>query len=230
VAVKIYRRPVTAGQSRLVERQRIARLRHPFLLTTHLCTVHAGRLFVVQELAEGSLRDRLAECNQAGQVGIPAPELRLRVREAAAALDYLHGQGVQHCGVKPTNILLLEGHGRLADSWAAGVADLGMGGRTATGSGTPSYMPPEAWAGRLHRHGDQYSLAVTFAELRRGQPTFPGRSLLEVVTRHLQGPGELAPLGPAEQAVLRKAMARDPDERYESCLAFVAALEGVGNG
>jgi formylglycine-generating enzyme required for sulfatase activity len=139
-------------------------------------------------------------------------------------LDYLHGEEVQHRDIKPDNILILKRHAKLGDF---GLAKLQEGNRSmsVSGSGTPSYMPPEAWAGRLHKHSDQYSFAVTYAELRLERRLFPGGSLAEAMLKHLEGPGDLSPLGEAEQAVLHKAMARDPDQRYDSCLDFVAALE-----
>jgi hypothetical protein len=139
-------------------------------------------------------------------------------------LDYLHGEEVQHRDIKPDNILILKRHAKLADFRLARLQE-GNRSMSVSGSGTPSYMPPEAWAGRLHRHSDQYSFAVTYAELRLERRIFPGVSLAEAMIRHLEGPGDLSPLGEAEQAVLHRAMARDPDQRYDSCLDFVAALE-----
>ena len=96
---------------------------------------------------------------------------------------------------------------------------------SATFCGTPLYMAPETWQQQASVHSDQYSLAVTYAEMRQGRHLFPGKDLYQICKQHTEGTPDLAPLGEAEQRVLFKALAKDPHQRYPSCTAFVRALE-----
>ena len=176
--------------------------------------------------AEGSLRDRLQACQQGGLTGIPVDELLRYIREVAECLDALHGQGLLYRDVKPDNILVLKGHAKLAD--------FGMAKPTpvrAVVAGTPAYMAPEVWHVRSGAPSDQYSLALTYAEMRLGRRAFSGpdvtRDVTEVMRAHLEDAPELAPLPEPEQQVLLKALAKDPERRYSSCLGFAQTLERV---
>jgi hypothetical protein len=85
-------------------------------------------------------------------------------------------------------------------------------------------MAPEVWHQRVSKHSDQYSLAATYAEMRMGRRAFAGRTPIEIAEAHLRGEPDLAPLPYAEQVVLRKALAKQPDKRYRSCADFARAL------
>ena len=225
VGIKIILRPLDSeeAQRELQSLELIKKIKHPFLLDTQAFWSLEDRLLIVMELADGSLRDRLKECRAAGLAAMPLGELITIFRESAEALDFLHTQGVQHRDIKPENILLLQRHAKVADFGLARVMQ-SLHAKSASMSGTPMYMAPEVWQGMLSPHSDQYSLAFTYTELRLGRPVFKSQSLMEVMHRHLEGEHDLAPLVPAEQEVLRRALAKDASQRYGSCLEFMQEL------
>jgi serine/threonine protein kinase len=200
-------------------------LNHRCLVQTHAYWLQQDRLFIVMELAEGSLRDCMKKVRDQGQHGIPAKELMTYFRDAAEGLDYLHERHVLHRDIKPENILLIQGHAKLADFGLARPLPADISRAEATSSGTPAYMPPEVWRSQIHRHSDQWSLAATYAELRLNRPLLGGKDLPTVMARSVMGDFDLSPLPEAEQQVLRKALATDPHSRYGSCREFVRALE-----
>jgi hypothetical protein len=203
----------------------IKRLRHVYLLPIHAFWQTEDRLLIAMELADGSLRDRLAQCRQAGATGVPLAELLPCFAEAAEALDYLHVKHVLHRDIKPENILLLEGHAKLADFGLARVLEESQRLVTASSCGTPAYTAPEVfWRGKVGAHSDQYSLAATYAELRLGRPLFPSRNWFRLMHDHLERSPELVPLLEPEQRVLRRALAKDPEQRFGSCREFIQAL------
>src|SRR5205807_2091632 len=151
-------------------------------------------------------------------------ELMRYFHQAAEALDYLHDKKVQHRDIKPENILLTEGNVRVADfglAKAQGTQRMMSG----TFAGTPLYMPPETWEDKTHVHGDQYSLAATFFELRTGRRLFKDAGLPSLMQSHLHETPNLDPLGADEQRVLLRALSKNPEARYPDCLTFVRSLE-----
>lgn len=227
VAVKRIIRPLEDEEAQREQQslQTIKKLRHMFLLQTIDAFVHQNQLFVVMELADGTLRDRMKQCQQKGMTGIPLGELLTYFRESAEALDYMHGQNLFHRDIKPQNILLLHGHAKVADFGLATLLQSQKMLSSATGSGTPAYMAPEVWSGKISRNTDQYSLAATYAEQRLGRWAISGQDMMSLMVAHVEGKVDLTGLPDAEQTVIRKALSRDPAQRYESCLAFVHTVE-----
>jgi serine/threonine protein kinase len=201
----------------------IKSLHHPYLLSTYAAWMQDNRLHIAMDLADGSLLDRFEECKRAGLAGIPAEELADYFLQAATALDFLHERNVIHRDVKPANLMRLQGFAKVADFGLARQqkADLDQ---TMRPSGTPSYMAPEIWSGSVTRHSDQYALAITYAEMRTGAKVFEGRDFFHLAFLHRDAEPNLAGLTPAEQKVLRKALAKDPAQRFPTCTAFARAL------
>lgn len=227
VAIKRVLRSLDQAEAQMELRalSQIKQLSHPYLLQTRDYDLVDNHLYIVMDLADGTLSDRLKECKAAGRPGVPEAELLRYFREAAEALDYMHGEKVYHRDIKPKNILLHKGHAKVADFGLARLIDSQRQLLSATTSGTAAYMPPEVWRRQVSPHTDQYSLAVSYAELRLGRLPFTSSDMFGLMMDHLEGRAALDALPPAEQQVLHRALAKEPDGRYPSCTAFVSALE-----
>lgn len=225
-AIKTIFRPIDhiEAQRELESLELIKQTHHHFLLQTHSYWAFKDRLYILMDLADGSLRDRLNECLNKNKGPLPLLEALKYVKQAAEALDYLHGKGIQHRDIKPENILLVEGNVRVADF---GLARPQRTRRliSGTGSGTPLYMPPEVWNDKTHNNSDQYSLAITYFELRAGRRLFTSQGLASLMQDHLINTPNLEPLEEDEKQVLLRALAKQPEDRFPTCMEFVQALE-----
>ncbi|HET8627635.1 MAG TPA: serine/threonine-protein kinase [Thermomicrobiales bacterium] len=212
-----------------------AALQHPHILAVWDYGEHHGMPYLVMPyIAGGTLKDRLRERR------LSAGEIAEFLRQMAAALDYAHERGIVHRDVKPANLLVDErGHLYLADFGIAKcVAEVeGLTG-TGMGVGTPEYMAPEQAQGRVDARSDLYALGVILYQMLTGRVPYSGASGVEVLMKHLQEPLPLAPLReaapalpPGVEAVVQKALAKDPDARYQTGRAlaadFAAALAGA---
>src|SRR5262249_46832380 len=89
---------------------------------------------------------------------------------------------------------------------------------------TPRYTPPEILLGMVSRYSDQYSLAVVYQELLTGSPPFRSKNSRQLVLLHTGAQPELGPLPEADRAIVARALAKDPQQRFPSCVDFVRAL------
>jgi serine/threonine protein kinase len=167
-----------------------------------------------------TLRDRLQACREYGLPGIPAPELVEYVREIAWALDVLHDRGRSHGNVNPDTIRLENGRARLAKIVHPGTIEPGVY------FGTPAYMGPEIWRGGAGPASDQYALAVSYVEMRRGRSPFPGQDFISLIWEHLEMKPDLAGMRAGESRILQTALNKDPRRRYTKCAQLAVALKG----
>jgi hypothetical protein len=204
--------------------QLVIGLRHAHLLSMLSYWIENQRLYIVMEMAEGSLGAMFQRYRHMQLPGIPRAELLQYFREAAHGLDFLHEKGICHRDVKPDNMLLRNGKLKVADFGLARVEPLPLSSSSMVG--TPAYMAPEAWRGQYCVASDQYSLAAAYVELRTGYRAIEGSKFVDVMMGHLQKSPRVEGIAAEEQQAVTRAMAKHQDDRYPSCRAFVEALAG----
>jgi eukaryotic-like serine/threonine-protein kinase len=198
-------------------------VRHPFLLSLERIEVVDGRLLVVTELADGSLKDRFDECRRDGKPGIPRDELLSYMRDAADALDFMSSaHALQHLDIKPENLLLLAGHVKVADFGL--VKDVRQSQASMVGGMTPLYAAPEVFRGCPSNRSDQYSLAIVYQEMLTGTLPFIGSNAAELTLHHLNNEPDLTPLSAGDRYCLSRALGKDPEHRYTSCRELIDSL------
>ncbi len=196
-------------------------LRHPNLLALFGAWRNGDFLIVAMELADRTLHDRFTEALNQGKRGIPQAELLPYMRQAAAGLDYLNGQGVQHRDIKPANLLLVGGGVKVGDFGLARLLEKTV--QSVSHAMTPAYAAPEFVNGQATRWSDQYSLAVVYCQLRGGKLPFEG-NVAALLAGHLMKAPDLGMLPAAERSAVAWALAKKPERRWPSCTAFVEAL------
>jgi serine/threonine-protein kinase len=214
------------------EAKLIVRLQHPHLLPVYEYNSHHQPPFIVMRYLEGgTLRDVLTR-----EKRLPPGEVLFTVRQLASALDYAHRQGVIHRDVKPSNVLFDEdGNAYLMDF---GLARLTQGGAALTQSGlaigTPNYMPPEQamGAGEVDHRADIYSLGVMLFEMFTGRLPFGGESSVAIIMQHIRDSIPRATayndeLTPEIDHIIEWAMAKAPEDRYQSATELTDALTSV---
>ena len=206
--------------------ERIKGVRHPFLLSLERFEILNGRLAILTELADMSLDQRLRQCRGEGLVGIPREELLRYMADAAEALDFLSQRhSLLHLDIKPENLLVLGDHIKVADFGL--VKEIATRTQNSLVSGmTPTYAAPEIFDDDPSAQSDQYSLAIVYQEMLVGTLPFPGRTAAQLAKQHTQAEPQLASLPPGDRPVLARALAKKPADRFESCKAFVHALQG----
>jgi branched-chain amino acid transport system substrate-binding protein len=213
------------------EAKSLARMSHAHIVKVYDYGEYQAAPYLVMEyLPNGTLKDRMG-------APMPYPEAVDLLLPVASALQYAHRHGVLHRDVKPANILLnAEGEPVLGDFGIAKLLETEDGvtlTATGVGIGTPEYIAPEQGMGlQIDARADIYALGVVFYELITGQKPFTADTPMQVVFKHvhepLPDPRLLVPgLPQAVVAVLNKAMAKDPGNRYSDAGQLVAALEGL---
>lgn len=185
-------------------------------------------LVIVMELGDQSLSDRLRDYQEQTNTmgGLPVPELQRYLLGAARGIDYLYGNNqIVHCDIKPANLLIFGQDVKVAD---CGVAVSVSGGGTQTVSMSPYYSPPELNRNRPGQWTDQYSLAVTYYELRTGLLPFD-RRLGPFDVMRIHDEGRLAfdspVLKPSEREVLCLATSVNAADRFPTCEVFAEQID-----
>jgi len=199
----------------------------PDIVTIYDIGESDGRPFIVMEYVEGgSLADEIRRS------GPQPPQRALAWLETAAhALDYAHARGVVHRDVKPANLLLDDDDAiHVADFGVASAAGLDSLTQTGTILGTAGYLAPEQAQGQaVGPAADRYALGVVAFELLTGARPFENDSATAEAAAHVSSPvpsisgrGRGIPVDADD--VFRRALAKDPSQRFRSCAEFVAAL------
>jgi formylglycine-generating enzyme required for sulfatase activity len=221
VALKFVRmtEPSSAPELRALELMKD--IHHPNLLALFGAWQRGGYLIVAMELADGTLWHRWQEAVEQGQSGIPATELFDFMEEAAKGIDFLNAIPIQHRDIKPRNLLLVGGGVKVGDFGLAKLLE--HTANVNSGAMTPAYAAPEFLNKQISPQSDQYSLAVTYCQMRGGRLPFTGTNA-QVMTGHLMRPPDLTMLPEAERPVVGRALAKAADDRWPSCRDFILAL------
>lgn len=202
----------------------MVKLKHPS--TVHVYNfgvLENGDDYITMEIVRGrELRDILKE----RQLNIP--EVYRILIQTAQVLNFIHSRLLVHRDIKPDNIRITpEGNVKMMDFGLMDQMGLPSNGEIA---GTPLYMPPEVTKGGIiDARSDLYSLGIMAYELTTGKPPFLGKTILEIIKKHIEEP----PLPPCnirkdipeelEEVVLR-LIAKDPDDRYQSAAELINDL------
>ncbi len=213
------------------EARAAGRLQHPHIVTVFDFGDETDVSYIVMEYVRGR---ELAQAFTAGE-RFELGEIVRIMGQLLDALAYAHAQGVVHRDVKPANVMLDEhGNVKLTDFGVARVTDASMD-RTLPGTmvGTPSYMSPEQIRGEaVGSRTDLFAAGVVLYQFLTGKRPFSGGGAIEVQRKILQD----APVKPSAanaeipavfDAVIKRALAKNPDDRYESAGAFADALRAA---
>jgi serine/threonine-protein kinase len=209
------------------EAQSAGILSHPNIVTIYDILEQDGMAYIFMEYVNGPALEKLLADEQPPD----RQTLMTILRQTGAALDYAHKKGIIHRDIKPGNIMIHEdGCAKITDFGVAKIVSQQM---TQTGMmmGTPSYMSPEqVQGGAVDGRADQFALGVIAYEMLTGEKPFVAEylpSLLYKICREDPAPPQRlnTTLSSQSETVLRRALAKSPNDRYETCSEFIADLE-----
>jgi serine/threonine protein kinase len=197
-------------------------------------TVAPDAVVVAMELADGSLADLLQAYQNELGTAVPFDSLTEYLLQAAEALDRLNARklyeggqlvGVQHCSVKPSNLLLFGERIKLGDFARAATAGQNLTPHAL--EGPAAFAAPEQLRGYLSERSDQFALALTYFVLRTG--AYPFGEMPDEFAAVTERPRpDLSALPEAERAVVRKGLAPQPKDRWLSCGMMMRELVRCG--
>jgi serine/threonine protein kinase len=243
VAIKVMRVDAGASTRENVElRQRLIReasvagqISHPGIVTVYQLGEEGENIFIVMEYVEGSSLDALL-VNKKGHDSAWALDI---LSQIAVALDYAHKGNVVHRDIKPANILVRsDGRVKIADFGIAKMTAGSTTGLTVVGAqvGSPAYMSPEqVQATQIDGRSDQFALGTIAFLMFTGRMPFRGDTAHSLMYQIVTGdpfepqPADL-PLSREVRAVLARALAKHPRDRYKDCASFLHELSAAVHG
>jgi serine/threonine protein kinase len=202
-------------------------LTHPNIVVIYDAGEEDGQYYITMELVEGSSLQALLDQRQS----FPLPRVLRLMDQACSALEFAHQRLVVHRDIKPANLMLTQDDQlKITDFGTAKILQMGAT-QTSTVIGTPSYMSPEQIKGNpVDGRSDIFALGVILYELVTGQKPFPGDNVTTVIYRVVNEepipPRQIdASIHPGLAAAITRALAKDPDERFQSCRQMSHALQ-----
>ena len=215
----------------LTEARLATQLHHPNIVKVHDYGVDRGHYFIVMEYVDGqNCRARIAQ-----EGPLPWRDAIEIARQVAEGLHAAAKEGIIHRDIKPENIVLdSQGRARITDLGLAKEVDVLEPMPSDTSLGTPDYMSPEQVnnSETVDHRSDIYSLGATLFHMICGRAPYTGRSAYEVMVKHvsaaLPSPTKYVPDLPPEVCdVLRKMMAREPEDRYQDYESLIGDLRAL---
>ena len=212
------------------EAQAVARLTHPNIVTVFDFGDENDVAYIVMEFIRGKELKSYFDTNERFEV---SEGVRIMC-ELLDALDYAHQHGIVHRDVKPANVMLdANARVKLTDFGVARVTDSNERTQAGTMVGTPSYMSPEQiTGGKVDRRADIFSAGIILYQFLTGQKPFTGAGTWtiqkKIVNEDPVMPSIHSPtISPDFDKVIRKALAKAPEDRYARALDFAADLKRV---
>ncbi len=201
------------------EAQLLASLEHPNIVRFYTAELIEGKLAIVMEFVDGySLRKLIEE-------EAPLDETRAIsiITDVLEALSYAHSRGVLHRDIKPENIMLTrDGVVKLTDF---GLAVMLSSSLSFSMAGTPIYMAPEAWSGKMRKESDIWSVGTVLYELLAGYPPFFAETIEELRNQVFKGKLKKPPrISPELFEIIKKALRKAPQERFKTASDMRKAL------
>ena len=214
------------------EAKNAAALNHPNIVSIYDRGEAEETYYIAMEFLDGRTLKELIVSRGAAPVNVAIEY----ARQILSALRFAHRHGIVHRDIKPHNVMV-DGEGRVKVT-DFGIARAGTSQMTEAGSivGTAQYLSPEqARGGEVDPRSDLYSLGIVLYELLTGKTPFDGETPVEIAMKHLstapQPPSKLRPDVPPElDMVVMRALAKNPDDRYQSADEMEGDLDRVARG
>ena len=202
-------------------------LTHPNIVVVYDAGEEDGLYYITMELVEGKSLQALLDGGQ----GFPLARVLRILEQTCSALQFAHERNVVHRDIKPANLMMTaDDTVKVTDFGTAKILQFGTTQQTAHVMGTPSYMSPEQVKGKaVDGRSDIFSLGVMFYEMMTGEKPFPGQNITAVIYKIVNEdpvpPRQINPsIHPGINAVILKALAKDPNARYQSCQEMIEEL------